>query len=484
VGNRLLGRLSRQGRGFADLTKIEIVGLEGPVPELTGAVKESVGELIAVARRQLLDEAAIRDFALGLLQRGPSSARAHLPREFELTRSWFFEEQFFYEVCNPRLRAVLVTSLIDRGHAINTVWFVDDGVAVAVQDHATDVRRFNRFLDATLRRDGRDRKEKPHLRRLVTGFPHMLHVLWNGISPVIALAQEDNGATDFEVHVLFEPFGPIERLVPELSGTLRRVSRTWAADQNDGYEVNCGVAGWRITREAQSRIINLAKELSTTASREASAAFASRFSPVIWVTAKPGHRTFINEAVVLADLITRLSQLLPKAGFIIDGASYPWDFHHNSNYDGRFRSQIAGVTAKSDTHIKNILQGLPSEVHDRTVVLNGIDVHDEIVWGCVADFYVAHGGSMQHKIGWIHDVPGYVHSNQQFLDHFKHIRFSPVEAGTVVYYPSEGVLLDDDPAGYSSSQLAWKSQKYVAITQEGLYDDVWRAMRSSGIVAD
>jgi hypothetical protein len=465
-----------------DLTKIEIVGLEGPVPEALSLLKAPASDLIAVARRQLVDEGAIRGFALGLLQHGPGGAAAFLPRGFNLTRSWFFEDQFYYEVRSRHLRAILVTSMVDRGYAINTVWFVDDGEALAAEAHGADVTRFNRFLDATLRRDDGNRKATLQLRRLVTGFPHMLHVLWNGISPVISLAQANDGFTDFEVHVLFEPFGPIERLVPELRGAVTRISAPRSAEQNSHYRVNCGVGGWSVTREAQSRIIRVAKELSEPATHQASAVFASRFAPVIWVTAKPGDRTFTNEAVVLADLVIRLSRLLPKAGFILDGSSYPWDFHRNVNYDGFFRSHIAGLTARSGTHIDEIVKGLPPQVRERTMVLNGIDVQDEVVWGCIADFYIAHGGSMQHKIGWIHDVPGYVHSNQPFLHHFKHIRFAPLEARTVVHYPSEGVLLDDDPSRYSPLQLARKDQKYSAISQETLFDDVVYAMRRSGVV--
>lgn len=481
--DRLLGRLPPDRLRLADLTKVEIVGPEGPMDAgLTGALTAPASELIALARRQLMDEAAIRDFAVTMLQRGTSGASAHLPRGYNLTRSWFFEEQFFYEVRNRGVRAILVTSLIDRGYAINTVWFIDANMAVAVESHGVDVPMFNRFLAAKLRLDGSDRRTKPLPRRLVTGYPHMLHSLWNDISPVISLAQETSGVRDFEVQVMFEPFGPIERLVPELSGAVTRVSTKQAVDQNDRYELTCGVAGWRITREAQSRIIQLAGELCTAASHEASADFASRFSPVLWVTAKLGDRAFMDEAAVIGDLVTRLSQLLPKAGFILDGSSYPWDFHHNSNYDGFFRNHIAGLTATADSHIQDIVQRLPAEVRARTKVLNGIGVQEEIVWGRVADFYIAHGGSMQHKIGWIHDIPGYIHSNRQFVHYFRHMRFAPLEAEPLVHYVSEGVLLDDDPSGYSPLQLARKDQKYAPVSWEAFYEDVVHAMEGSGVV--
>jgi hypothetical protein len=35
-----------------------------------------------------------------------------------------------------------------------------------------------------------------------------------------------------------------------------------------------------------------------------------------------------------------------------------------------------------------------------------------------ADFYICHSGTQQHKIGWLYDVPGIIHTNAYFSNNY------------------------------------------------------------------
>src|ERR1700761_8369009 len=81
-------------------------------------------------------------------------------------------------------------------------------------------------------------------------------------------------------------------------------------------------------------------------------------------------------------------------------------------------------------------------------LLNGLTVTDEISWGAIADFYFCHGGTMQNKIGWVHEVNGIVHSNTRFLASTAG-KPPPIETDCIAEHLPYDLIRDDGTTGFT-----------------------------------
>ena len=89
---------------------------------------------------------------------------------------------------------------------------------------------------------------------------------------------------------------------------------------------------------------------------------------------------------------------------------------------------------------------------------------------------------MQNKIGWIHRVPGFIHSNRTFL-RFNRV-MSPVPDGPACFYASDELIVDDDPANYSALELARKDQDYSFTSVAALIGEIRNAVGAMGIAQE
>ena len=154
--------------------------------------------------------------------------------------------------------------------------------------------------------------------------------------------------------------------------------------------------------------------------------------PVIWLSARLDARTLDNQTEFLTSLITRIAVQYPQAGFILDGFSFASDFESEIYQQGvssdASKNTAAGAEegrssgaflASADksrerevtayvTELQSILGGhLPNPV----INVSGMNLTDAIYLAGIAHYYVCHAGTLQHKIAWLHNTPGIVHSN-------------------------------------------------------------------------
>lgn len=78
-------------------------------------------------------------------------------------------------------------------------------------------------------------------------------------------------------------------------------------------------------------------------------------------------------------------------------------------------------------------------------------MHESIAYAHTADCYLSHHGSLQHKIGWIANCPGVVHSNKTVLNTPRRFPAFWARQDTVppIYIDANAV---DDVAGYTELQ--------------------------------
>ena len=186
---------------------------------------------------------------------------------------------------------------------------------------------------------------------------------------------------------------------------------------------------------------------------------------------------------MLVKLLERFHEAYPRSGFLVDGASFPWDYDRSDAYGTWFRDYLWTEKTESAAIIVQLLHSLPPSVRAHVASLNGLTMCQEIAWGEAADFYFCHGGTMQNKIGWIHRIPGMLHSNTSFMSTYSQM-YAPVENGIPCQLLPADLVLDDDLGTYSDLQLARRDKDYQFTSLEEVVSCVLLAFRESEAKGD
>lgn len=399
-------------------------------------------------------------------------------------RSWLHENQFYYEFrASSQERYFWITGPFSSLYCLETIWFPNRGIAVTIKPSSVDCGRLARF-QAMLDRAPHKLDWGGHLadvpRTAVVGFEHLMHMLWNELPALDSLVGSVLPDA-FDIAVRFEPFGPTRELFPELSSRLRTLKYADTPQENATRGLLFSLVSWTITRATQERVRRVAARRCSPEAMTRRDQFKGSHDPVFWLSVKPPQRTMFSQPEILAGLIGALRSRHPNAGFILDGASLPWDFAMNTNYAGWCAPVLEKYVRDSAPIIADVLDRLDATTRDHVVALNGISACEEAVWGEAATFYICHGGTMQNKIGWLHRIPGLTHSNRSFL---KSWRTDPIiEDGPPCYFASSELVLDDDDAHYSPSELARADQNYSFTSLSRLVDEVLAAFAASRAVS-
>jgi hypothetical protein len=89
-----------------------------------------------------------------------------------------------------------------------------------------------------------------------------------------------------------------------------------------------------------------------------------------------------------------------------------------------------------------------------SVSLVGADLQQAYVWGASADFYIANHGTIQHKIGWLHEIDGIAHTCE--LESFNPKKYTPMyvrEGGRPATYVLGTPCRDDSHPGDARTNL-------------------------------
>ena len=303
-----------------------------------------------------------------------------------------------------------------------------------------------------------------------------MHMLWNHL-PALESAITAGVAQHLPLAVLHEPFGPTAEIFPELAGGVTQISPSAIPDLNREHALLVGLGSRKISISLQDRIRRVAQQHSGTAALEHSERFRAAHAPILWMTVKPPDRTAHNQIEALAIIIGEIKRSCPDAGFLIDGASLPWDFASNSNYDGFFRDYLNEQVRLTERLISEVAARIDPKWRASVVPLAGVSACDEIVWSGIADFYFCHAGTPHHKIGWIHDTPGMIYSNSKFIAYYQWLK--PLEKHPPIYYLPASLVADDPDANYGPEKLARKDQNFTLVSPRETAQRLLDAFRNS-----
>jgi hypothetical protein len=207
--------------------------------------------------------------------------------------------------------------------------------------------------------------------------------------------------------------------------------------------------------------------------------------PMFWLSIRTRNRTADNQTDALVAISRELMLAYPTACVVLDGHSVAADFETNPSYDrpGTL-AIIAADQAVADEVIGRLrADGAVGEAND-VVSLVGCDILDSIGVASLADMYFCHHGTVQHKIGWLTDVPGIVHSNRRTLA-LQPARWvaAQVEDGVEPTYVDASLIEDEaPPAGLTEVDDSLRLECYRFVDIGRLAQMVVAAARA--VVAD
>jgi hypothetical protein len=395
------------------------------------------------------------------------------------TRSWFHEAQFYYEFkpVPPHERYFWITGLLDRGYSLDTLWLPNRGIAVTIYPSQIDCARIGRFHDMLAKEPEKPVWSPPWTtvkRTAIIGFQHLMHMMWNELPALDRLVGTPLPRA-FDIAATCEPFGPTRELFPELAAHIRLTQYSKMGMENSTHGLLLGLGSWTITPGTQERVLRVATAHTSQDTLARQSFFKTAHDPVFWLSVKPPKRTVSDQSEVLAGLINALHAELPSAGFILNGASIPWDFPNNPNYQPWFHRVSQTAVQGSAAIIEELMERLDTNLRDHVISLNDISVCEEVSWGKIATFYICHGGTMQNKIGWVHRIPGFMHSNRGFLKRFR-LMSTPVVAGPSCYFASDELVVDDEINHYTPLEMARLDKNYSFTSLTRLVEEVMDAL--------
>jgi hypothetical protein len=247
---------------------------------------------------------------------------------------------------------------------------------------------------------------------------HFAHHLWNELSALDGLLCSGND--DFHVWALHSPFGPVDRLFPEVKGD-RFHDRSNKSFEEVAVEAMATGVLWAplgrtyIPKGVITRIQALASEIHTR-----DVVFSRNISEavdfVLWVSIRTDTRVCTNQVALISNIIAKSQELFGNVAVIFDG--------HTPGYRGGVGAETRDA---EDCIVEEIFR--ISKTPFVGISLVGASLLQAVVWGAVADYYVANHGTIQHKIGWLHEISGICH-------YFFRDGFFPENFGAL--YASEG----------------------------------------------
>jgi hypothetical protein len=345
-----------------------------------------------------------------------------------------------------------------------------------------------------------DTEGKSRKSAVCLGFYHFAHHLWNELSGLHRLHKKGLLRRVDQFLVLREPLGPIEQIFPEMpENRIARKDNTsdlfYEILEKGYFAVRVGDD--YLASDLASRVakVSSANCLPTTLDTVKEA--KSRYHPLLWVGIRVGNRAWAEQVEGLSNMIASLQKEYPTLGVVFDGFSLPADISAESSEQRGY----AGILAQENEIVNRIVENLRQrQVAVGIFNIIGLSIHDANVWAHAIDVYVSPYGSLQHKVGWLANKPGLVHTNETLLQRPAKYVWAAVENGIPPRYVRGASVTDiksepkertayneigdasESGAGiHAANKRVRKNPEFnnYSITWEGLHQDLFDLIRSS-----
>ena len=204
-----------------------------------------------------------------------------------------------------------------------------------------------------------------------------------------------------------EPLGPLRQIFPEVS-TARFLS---AGDENTESMV-VRVGAQLVTGGLRRRLHDFGSRNAQALVGHPAQALLSQSWPRIWISVRQVFRTAVNFDDFFLEFVKHTFERYPKAAIFLDGFSFPYGFFDDprtAKHRESFVDRADEVGKEIVELIRRAEERFGTATASRICNISGIDLPSAIAVGGSCDYYVCHYGTLQHKIGWLHNIPGMLH---------------------------------------------------------------------------
>jgi hypothetical protein len=289
---------------------------------------------------------------------------------------------------------------------------------------------------------------------LVIGHKNFAHHLWNELS---ALEEWSRQATPERIASLSilatdEPLGPLQDIFPELS------TATLADPNSKSQEPIAVRVGSQLVTNAMRRKLRdfTSRHTQALVDHPAQVLLAQAW-PRIWVSVRQVWRTADNFDEFFLAILRHVIGRYPNAAIFLDGFSFPFGFFDDPRTEGHRESFVARADEAGKEIIDLIRRAeerFGTAVASRICNVSGIDLPSAIAIGERCDYYICHYGTLQHKIAWVHNIPGMLHG-----PHSRGPKSDSVSARWHAAQVEDGTLPDVVPPSMISTEDAESRKK-------------------------
>lgn len=368
----------------------------------------------------------LRRYQAEILDSGKFSVVSPLSGErLEVTRSTLVGQCLAYLIPDST-NIWLIASALGKGFPIDRVLIEAEGSARTLSDVRTKwKKRFRSAYIAKLVKAGaryRNSKRKKSRRypkvTLIIGATNFAHHLWNELSALNEWLDNahQKRLTRLTILATAEPLGPLQKIFPRLADTeVQPVTQKTLKKSISHARIAVRVGSRFVTEKVRHNLLKFSRKSVDRPTISGAMRLLKSGWPRIWVSVRTGTRTADNYNAFLLSLFRKIFDEYPDAAILIDGFTYPFGFFDDPRTVG-LRDSFSGYVKFAEAFFDELRAEaeaqLGSAFASRLYNISGLTIPEAIVLGAACDYYICHAGTLQHKVGWVQNIPGFIHSKE------------------------------------------------------------------------
>ncbi|WP_243397393.1 hypothetical protein [Crocosphaera subtropica] len=324
-----------------------------------------------------------------------------------------YNSWIFYRFVSQKNVFYIATGKPDSGFPKSFIYFPKEEIAIILFDqfNEKDIKEAIELFKRSVFKNWNDIKKylnnSLHKQVIIPiSFWHFAHHYWNELTGIYKLYDNDVLEQVDKFLVGTEHYGEIKDIFPEIpENKIDKISSKYLNKEilkNNYFALRVGSNF--ITEDLANRIYKVSRQQATPQFLSEIESIKKKHFPLLLVTIRLDTRVWISQINGIVNIVKKLAEDFPKIGLVIDGFSLPCGLVGLSWY---WAQKCIEKETQASLEIRSLL---PAEIPVYDIV--GSTLYENVIWNHVIDLYLAQHGSAQHKIGWIANKPGVIHTNK------------------------------------------------------------------------
>lgn len=235
---------------------------------------------------------------------------------------------------------------------------------------------------------------------------HLAHHILNELTGIDKLVKNKLIKTVDKIYFCNNPIGKLEEIFPEIESH-KFVKLNRKQINNITVTENGNIFPFQTSSISESIINRINKFLLNNLNSESEQIIKKtklkKDNLYIWISIRTENRILKNQIKLLELLARKIKNEGKSIIYLIDGYSKPYELSKRDV--SNFREKVINE--------KKLINEMKNNDID-LIDLTAKPIQEVLSLTKVCDFYICHSGTLHHKISWLQDIPGIIHSNEYF----------------------------------------------------------------------